>query len=80
MSKERDVRIRILGLPFVPREKIVANLDAARDRIRRWFVNDETASAEADIRIVRNQLDGRRRDVDGDVFLKDGFVASKKIP
>ena len=80
MREERDVRARFFRPPFVPGEEITANFNPAVNRIRWRFVHNETAAAEVDIRIIRNQLNGRRSDIDGYIFLQNRFIAAKEIP
>ena len=59
-------------------KEVVADLDAARRRVRRRLVDDRAHAAEIDVAIVGDELQRGRRDVDRDVLLHHGLVAAPK--
>jgi hypothetical protein len=59
---------------------MMTDLYAAADRVGGGFVSHQSGAAKIDVGVVGNQLDGWRRDINRQVFLQHGFIATKKTP
>ena len=81
MREKDDVLIGMcFDLAFITGKKIVADLNPARDRVAGGLVNDNADTAKVYIPVIGDELESRRSNIDGEIFLDNRFITAKKIP
>jgi hypothetical protein len=81
MGKENEKALGlILDLPLGSGEEVIPDPHSAGRRVGRGLVDDGAGAAEVDVAVIGDELEGRRRDVDGQILLHHGLIALEEPP